>query len=43
MKAVGDKYSAFAVFKTKQEADQAFESFNVELVKVCKQLLLLLA
>ncbi|PWA54150.1 small RNA degrading nuclease 1 [Artemisia annua] len=32
-KAGGDKYSAFAVFKTKQEADQAFESFDVEQVK----------
>ncbi|GJU99736.1 small RNA degrading nuclease 1 [Tanacetum coccineum] len=42
-KAGGDKYSALAVFKTKQEADQAFESFDVEQVKVCKQLLLLLA
>lgn len=34
-KAGGDKYSALAVFKNRQEADEAFEGLDGEQVKVC--------
>lgn len=36
-KAGGDKYSAFAIFKNQQEANQAFESINGDKEKVCSR------